>query len=145
MAGRFAEEYRRVLAAITGWAGSAHGYSLRAVEAAEGRLGFGIPEALRDYYLSVGRHALNRVHNRLWPPDALEVSRGRLVFLEENQSVVYWGVPRRTTAADPMVSQTMDLDDGGWAADARCSRFLPAMLCWYAVRNRAKISCRICP
>jgi hypothetical protein len=135
MAGRFAERYRTVLAAITGRASSAHGYTRRAVEAAEARLGFGIPEALRDYYLSVGRHELNRIHNRLWSPDDLEVSQGRLVFLEENQCVVYWGVRRRTTAADPLVSQTMDLDDGGWAADARCSLFLPAMLCWYAANG----------
>jgi hypothetical protein len=132
MAGRFAEGYRNVLTAITGSASSAHGYPLRAVEVAEARLGFAIPEALRDYYLSVGRHELNRVHNRLWPPDDLEVFQGRLVFLEENQCVVYWGVRRRTTAADPVVSQTMDLDDGEWSAEVRCSLFLPAMLCWYA-------------
>ncbi|MBA4190760.1 MAG: hypothetical protein C0467_22470 [Planctomycetaceae bacterium] len=132
MAGRFADGYRSVLAAITGRASSAHGFPLRAVEAAEARLGFAIPEALRDYYLSVGRHELNRVHNRLWPPDDLEVHEGRLVFLEENQCVLYWGVPRRTSAADPVVSQTFDLDDAEWMREVRCSLFLPAMLCYYA-------------
>jgi len=129
MAGRFAEGYRAVLAAITGCASSAHGYSLRTVESAETRLGFGIPEALRDYYLSVAKHELNQVHNRLWLPENLAVAQGRLVFLEENQCVVYWGVRRRTTAADPVVSQTTDLDDGEWSAEVRCSLFLPAMLC----------------
>lgn len=132
MAGRFADGYRSVLAAITGRASSVHGYPPRAVEAAEARLGFAIPDALRDYYLSVGRHELNRVHNRLRSPNDLEVANGRLVFLEENQCVVYWGVRRRTTAADPVVSQTTDLDDGEWSAEVRCSLFLPAMLCWYA-------------
>jgi hypothetical protein len=132
MADRFAEGYRRVLAAITGRASSAHGYPSRAVEAAEARLGFTFPEALRDYYLSVGRHELNRVHNRLWSPEDIEVAGGRLVFMEENQGVVYWGVRCRTTGADPVVSQTMDLDDGDWSPEARCSLFLPAMLCWYA-------------
>jgi hypothetical protein len=131
MAGKFVERYRTVLAALTGRESSAHGFPLRAVEAAEARLGFGIPEALRDYYLSVGRHELNRVHNRLWPPERLEVSRGRLVFLEENQCAAYWGV-RRGTATDPKVSQTMDPEDGGWVSEVRCSLFLPAMLCWYA-------------
>ncbi|OWK38064.1 hypothetical protein FRUB_07184 [Fimbriiglobus ruber] len=121
-----------MLAAITGRTSSTHGYPLRMVEAAEARLGFAIPEALRDYYLSVGRHELNRVHNRLWSPGDLEVSHGRLVFLEENQCVIYWGVRRRTTSADPVVFQTMDLDDGEWVAEVRCSLFLPAMLCWYA-------------
>jgi|SRR5262245_10588188 len=132
MVGRFAAKYRSVLAAVTGRASSAHGYPPRMVKAAEARLGFTVPEALRDYYLSVGRHELNRVHNRLWSPDDLEVAGGRLVFLEENQGVVYWGVRRRTTAADPVVSQTMDLDDGDWSEEVRCSLFLPAMLCWYA-------------
>lgn len=132
MVEKFADGYRKLLAAIIGRASSAHGYPLRAIEAAETRLGITIPAALRDYYLSVGRHELNRVHNRLWPPDELEVLRGRLVFLEENQSVIYWGVRRRTTAADPLVSQTMDLDEGEWLAEVRCSLFLPAMLCWYA-------------
>jgi hypothetical protein len=135
MAGRYTEGYRKVLAAITGRASSAHGYPPRTVEAAEARLGFAIPAALRDYYLSVGRHELNRVHNRLWPPADLAVSGGRLVFLEENQCVVYWGVRRRTTAADPVVSQTTDLDDPEWSAEVRCSLFLPAMLCWYAAAS----------
>ena len=64
--------------------------------------------------------------------DDLEVSAGRLVFLKENQCVLYWGVRRRTTAADPVVAQTTDLDDGAWSPEVRCSLFLPAMLCWYA-------------
>jgi hypothetical protein len=132
MAGGYADGYREVLAAISGRASPSHGYPRRAVEAAEARLGMRLPAALREYYLAVGRHELNRVHNRLWPPDALDVYRGRLVFLEENQSVVYWGVRSRTAAADPVVSQTMDLDEGGWLREARCSRFLPAMLCYYA-------------
>jgi hypothetical protein len=133
MAGKFTEGYSKLLAAITGRESSARGYPLRAVKAAEARLGFGIPEALRDYYLSVGRHELNRVHNRLWAPDDLQVSLGRLVFLEENQCAAYWGVRRRTAAADPVVARTMDLEDGDWVSEARCSLFLPAMLCWYAV------------
>jgi hypothetical protein len=131
MAGKFAEGYRKVLTTLTGRESAAHGFPLRAVESAEAQLGCRIPEALRDYYLSVGRHELNRVHNRLRPPNDLEVSRGRLVFLEENQCAAYWGV-RRGTATDPKVAQTMDPEDGGWVSEVRCSLFLPAMLCWYA-------------
>ncbi len=132
MAGKFAEGYRRVLTDIIGRASSAHGYPLRQIEAAEADIGFTIPSALRNYYLSVGRHKLNRVHNRLLAPADLSVSQGRLVFMEENQSVLFWGLRRRTAAADPMVFRTMDPDDDEWVAEARCSQFLPAMLCWYA-------------
>jgi hypothetical protein len=88
---------------------------------------------LRDYYLSVGRHKINRAHNRLWPPEALEISQGRLVFVEENQCVVFWGVRSRTAAKDPVVFQTTDLEDGDWFAETRCSVFLTAMMCWQAV------------
>lgn len=132
MAGKFAEVYRQLLAAITGRKSSNHGYSPREVEAAEAELGLRIPEALRDYYLSVGKHELNRIHNRVLPPEDLSVSQGRLVFMEENQCVVFWGVRARTTAIDPKVFQTMDVDDGDWRAETRCSQFLPGMLCWYA-------------
>lgn len=132
MGGRFADGYRKVLAAITGRTSSNHGYPVRAVEAAETRLGFAIPEALRDYYLSIGKHELNRVHNRLRPPDDLDVSNGRLVFQDENQCVLFWGVRCRTAASDPVVVRTEDLDDGDWVAEVRCSQFLPGMLCWYA-------------
>jgi hypothetical protein len=129
----WANRFRGLLADITGRAAPSHGYPARAVESAEGRLGARLPGPLRDYYLSVGRHGLNRAHNRLWPPGDLEVSQGRLVFMEENQCVVYWGVRSRTTAADPVVYQTADLEDGDWSAESPCSEFLAGMLCWQAV------------
>jgi hypothetical protein len=125
--------YRALLTDIIGRAASSHGYSSGSVERAEARLGIRLPAPLRDYYLKVGRHKINRVHNRLWPPEALEISQGRLVFMEENQGVVFWGVRSRSEAADPLVYQTTELDDGEWVAESKCSQFLPAMLCWQAV------------
>jgi hypothetical protein len=133
MAGGWADEYRGLLAEVTGRAAAGRGFPVRAVGAAEARLGVSLPGALRDYYLSVGRHPINRAHNRLWPPDELEVSGGRVVFMEENQCVVFWGVPARGKAADPVVYQTGDLEDGDWYAEVRCSRFLAVTLCWQAV------------
>ena len=133
MAEAWAEHYRGLLADITGRAAARHGYAPRAVEAAEARLGVRLPGPLRGYYLAAGRHPINQAHNRLWPPDALEVERGRVVFLEENQGVVYWAVPARGRAADPMVFQAEDPEDGPWRAEARCSTFLSVMLCWQAV------------
>jgi hypothetical protein len=110
-----------------------HGYPPATIQAAETRLGVKLPRPLRDYYLSVGRHKLNQAHNRLLPPPHLHVSRGRLVFMEENQGVYYWGVRSRSEAADPVVLQTTDPDEDGWTPVSRCSRFLTAMLCWQAV------------
>jgi hypothetical protein len=129
----WADRFRGLLADIVGRTAPSHGYSAHAVAAAEARLGAPLPGPLRDYYLSVGRHKINRAHNRLWPPDALEISQRRLVFMEENQCVVFWGVRSRTAASDPVVFQTTDLEEGDWFAEAPCSEFLAAMMCWQAV------------
>lgn len=131
MGGQFAEGYREILASIAGRTSANQGYPLKAIEAAEGRLGFRIPEALRDYYLAVGRHELNRVFHQLRLPEELEVSGGRLLFMDENQGAYCWGVGRRTASADPMVVQLMD-EDEGQSISVRCSAFLPAMLCYFA-------------
>jgi hypothetical protein len=133
MAEAWADQFRGLLTDITGRGAASAGYAPRAVKAAEDRLGVGLPGPLRDYYLSVGRHAINRAHNRLLPPEEVEVSHGRLVFMEENQRVVFWGVPTRSRAADPVVSQNGDLEGGEWWAETRCSTFLSAMMCWQAV------------
>jgi hypothetical protein len=127
------EQFRGLLVGIIGRVSHGNGYPTPAVEVVEKRLGIRLPEPLREYYLSVGRHKINRAHNRLWPPDALEISQGRLVFMEENQCVAFWGVRSRTLAADPVVFQTTDLEDGDWVAESACSQFLPAMLCWQAI------------
>jgi hypothetical protein len=126
-----------LLTDIIGRAATSHGYSLAAIEAAESRLGGNLPKALRDYYLSAGRHDINRVHNRLVELQALCVERRHLVFMEENQGVVYWGVRFKSAAANPTVLQTLDPDDEDetWNAEARCSEFLAAMLCWQAVNG----------
>jgi hypothetical protein len=133
MSKAWARQFRGLLTDITGRAAASHNYAPRAIEAAEARLGLGLPGPLRDYYLSVGRHAINRAHDRLMPPDALEVAQGRLVFMEENECVVFWGVGIRSMAADPVVFQTDDLEDGDWYAETRCSQFLSVMMCWQAV------------
>lgn len=133
MARGWAVRYRELLADIMGRAALSHGCSSGAVERAEARLGIRLPGPLRDYYLTAGGHKINQAHNRLWPPGALEISQGRLVFMEENQEVVFWGIRRRSEAADPVVYQTTDLEDGEWVAESACSQFLPAMLCWQAV------------
>jgi hypothetical protein len=129
----WANRYCGLLAKITGGSAMGYGYPPDAVEAAEARLGVRLPGPLRDYYLSVGKHPINYVHNRLWSPDALEIAQRRLVFMEENQNVVFWGVRSRTSAVNPMVFQTTELEDGDWFAEARCSEFLAAMMCWQAV------------
>ncbi len=133
MTGSPAVRFRTLLADIVGRASPSHGYSARTIKAAESRTGARLPRPLRDYYLTVGRHKINQAHNRLLPPEDLFVAQRRLVFMVENQAVVFWAVRSRTAARDPVVFQSTDPEDEDWVADAACSQFLPAMLCWQAV------------
>jgi hypothetical protein len=138
MSGEWADQFREVLTHIAGRVTKGDGFPLQALEKCEARLGLQLPQPLRDYYLSVGRNKINSAHNRLRTPDTLEVQQRRLVFMEENQWVVYWGVPTKTAAADPMVFQSMDPEAGDWTSESKCSQFLSAMLCWQAVSGGSK-------
>ena len=103
---------------------------------AEHRLDVRVPEALRQYTLLAGREAiLNGAHNRLLSPRDWSVDDGHLVFLDENQSVVQWGVAV-TGADDPPVHQRAG---GEWFLEHdHCSEFLEVMLHWQAVMGGAE-------
>ena len=70
---------------------------------AEGRLDLKVPPVLRTYYRLAGRlEQFNQAHNRLLKPEEWSVDGGKLVFLEEHQCVVFWGVEAcRAPEEDP--------------------------------------------
>ncbi|BDD09375.1 hypothetical protein FUAX_18070 [Fulvitalea axinellae] len=69
------------------------GYSLTEIEEAERRLGKELPKPLRDFYLMIGKNDLfANAFSRFVRPKSLSEEDGKLIFLEENQSVVYWAV-----------------------------------------------------
>ena len=110
----------------------------KALTAAEKRLRIRIPAAIRDYYLVAGRERrFNICHNRLLPPNQWTVDKQRLVFMEENQSVVLWGVSTRNPEAnDPAISQAINDESLAWNPEhRRCSQFLAVMLHYNAVNN----------
>jgi hypothetical protein len=136
MADSFTTSYRSVLKLLDIKPTSRDASSERQLDKAEHRLGTKLPKALRSYYALFGKHKLNRTHNRLLAPEDLFVAKGRLVFMEENQNVVYWGVPCRSAALDPPVFQTTDPEDGPWCREcAHCSKFLAVMFCWQSVQS----------
>jgi hypothetical protein len=91
-----------------------------------------IPTSLFDYYSVAGRHWINQDHNRLRPIEQLEWMGDRLVFLEENQWVAYWGIPKEDLkTADPAVWQGVNCTPLEWCRENLClSRFLMAMWKW---------------
>ncbi|MGL4610482.1 MAG: hypothetical protein ACRCYY_12520 [Trueperaceae bacterium] len=92
---------------------------------------FQLPPALHAYYLVAGNETLlNHSYNRLLAPKDIFVEAGRIVFMEENQNVVYWGVPEGAFA-DPLVEQGVNSEELplGWHPEHEsCAEFLEVML-----------------
>jgi hypothetical protein len=69
------------------------GFSLSRIQKAEARLGFALPSALRDFYLTLGNNErFSQSFSRFVAPEDLEISHGKLIFLCENQDVCYWAI-----------------------------------------------------
>lgn len=119
----FARKYCEALARLIGRPlRPADGLPVRFVIAAERKLKLRMPPALREYYLIAGRLPLNREHNRLYSPGRLRMLRGKLVFMEENQRVVFWGLDREDLRkADPEVFQVKNETSSPWYSEE--SRF----------------------
>ncbi|MFO0889129.1 MAG: hypothetical protein U0790_08310 [Isosphaeraceae bacterium] len=129
----FKEYYRRRFREILGDPpGTEEGLGDQVVRDDLDRTGLVIPTALADYYVVAGRHWINEHHNRLRPITALEWLDDRLVFMEENQAVVFWGIPNSDLdQADPIVWQGVNGERVEWyPEDYRLSRFLMAMWKW---------------
>lgn len=108
----------------------------RAIAAAEKRLGVAVPAALRGYYLVAGREQrFNTSFQRMLPVSEWSVDDGRLIFMEENQAVVFWGVDVRSRrSADPPVFQGVNDEPIAWYPESpRCSEFLSVILQLQAV------------
>lgn len=73
------------------------GFEESGITALEKQLNIALPAKLREYYLTLGRHeAINYSHNRLLQPGG-EIGFSPdeyLIFYEENQAVVYWGIKK---------------------------------------------------
>ena len=107
---------------------------LKTIREAEQRLGIKVPQSLRDYYLE---QRFNKSCNRLLTPKDWEVDQTRLMFMEENQRVLWWGVSvRNPDNQDPPVSQGLNDDPIPWYREhAKCSVFLAMMLHYQAVNG----------
>ncbi len=130
----FEGEYSRLFSRLGVQLEPGDGFGREELLAAEQRLAAPIPEALHAYYRIAGRETqFNQAHNRLMPPDDWFVDAGHLVFLEENQNVVFWGVPTTPRTDDPPVEQGVNGDTLEWHAEHhQCSIFLRVMLVWQA-------------
>lgn len=69
------------------------GFSKVLIEKTEKRLGFALPQVLRDFYLILcNNERFSQSFSRfIWPAD-LELVHEKLIFLEENQGVCFWAI-----------------------------------------------------
>jgi hypothetical protein len=90
------------------------GFDVETIENAETKLGQSIPAILKEFYITVGRlDIFMSSFQRFLKPEDLFYEDGKLVFLEENQNVCYWGV----NITDTLVYQTQNIDNAVWYSE----------------------------
>lgn len=107
----------------------------------EKSLGVVAPKALLDYYVVAGREKrFNDAHNQLLSCQGWEVHQKRLLFMAENQGVVFWSVSLGNPEnSDPAVWQAGNEEPYEWYLENRkCSTFIAVMLHYQAVLGGMK-------
>jgi hypothetical protein len=91
-----------------------------------------LPLGLVEYYAVAGQHPINSEHNRLLPIEEIFWLGDKLVFMEENQWVGYWGIARHDLAQpNPIVWQGINQETVDWYEEEyKLSQFLMAMWHW---------------
>ena len=111
-------------------------YVLAVGEAALRQVTAEIPAALREFYLALGNCGdLMETDHYVWDPEDLEVRDGFLMFLEDADETVVWGLPVDNLALpDPLVwrrSAGADAPEGEWQDEGGTfSEFLTDLLAW---------------
>lgn len=108
------------------------------IDAAEHRLGFALPSALRVLYERTGRHPLHSAHDLLVPPDELTVIADYLVIYTEGQGVTEWAIGNDALGlADPPVRARYLTPQGEQYEDqfVSVSQFLAAQAAMQAVNG----------
>jgi hypothetical protein len=134
----FTDSFRETFATVGVQLRSKDACAIAEIESAERRLGLKIPLSLKEYYLLAGReNRINQFHDRLLPPDKWFTNSEHLVFMEENQCVVYWGISacQQEVNADAPVFQGVSLPDERieWYEEHdSCFTFLKVTALWHA-------------
>ena len=131
----FADRYRAAFASLGITLQPKHGLNAQALTSIKLE-GLRLPLALEEYLLVAGcEPTLNHSFNRLLAPEDIFVEAGRIVFMEENQRVVYWGVRGDTDDPNPVVEQGVNAEHQPleWHSELTdCATFLEVMLYWQA-------------
>ena len=107
----------------------ADGLGEESVETRLAQRGLRIPAALFDYYSVAGHHWINKKQNRLRPIEELDWYVDWLIFMDDEQGLVSWGIHRQDLhMPDPMVWQGILGEEIDWfQEDLTLSEFLMEM------------------
>lgn len=92
-----------------------------------------LPVALQEYYHLIGKHPINKEHNRILAPNEIYYIGDYLVFAEENENVVVWGILKSDLQIeDPVVYQGQEYNGkySWYSEDSTFSRFVIQMFKW---------------
>lgn len=131
----FEERYRQAFAGLRVGLLPGDACSVDELCVVERSIGITLPASLRSYFRVAGRESrLNQAHNHLLSPEEWFVDSTHLVFLAENQNVVFWGVRLDAVEHDPPVFQGVNGDRIEWYPEHfSCAEFLCVMLHWQVV------------
>ena len=107
--------------------------SEKQIEDVEKLLRLCLPLSLREYYLVAGKLIeLNKSHNILLDVEVLYTKDVFLIFMEENQEVVYWGIKiDELTTSDPEVWQIINSEQLEYHSEEMpLSEFIVQMMEW---------------
>lgn len=103
------------------------------IDNAARRLDIVVPAVVRDFYSTVGNvPEFCSIHNYILSPTKWEVYDGFLVFAEENQCVVSWGIKKRDLRrSDPPTWQHNTQADEWYPEDKAFLAHMVSMFDWY--------------
>ncbi|KFF13650.1 hypothetical protein [Flavobacterium hydatis] len=94
------------------------GFEVKIIENAETRLGQEIPKLLKEFYITVGKlDIFMSSFQRFIKPEDLFYEDDKLVFLEENQKVCFWGVDKENKEDNLLVYQVQNIDNAVWYSE----------------------------
>ena len=105
------------------------------VSAAERRLKLKFPEALRALYRTIGALPdFCTIHNQVRAPEDVAVESEYLIFMDENEDVVTWGIRVKDLGKpDPVVWQRVNAPTEQWFSERKSvTKLFASMLAWYA-------------
>ena len=108
------------------------GYSVTELHAIENVFS-SFPIVLQEYYYLLGKHPINKEHNRILEPNEMYYIEDYLVFAEENENVVVWGILKSDLQIeDPMVYQGQEYNGkySWYSEDSTFSIFIIQMFKW---------------